>query len=179
MYLASYDSPLGAITLAADDDYLRGLWFDGQRYDRLGLTPGSALRETPILALTRRWLDVYFAGEAPDFTPPYRVDGSEFKRAVSAAMAAIPRGETRSYGDLARVVAKTMGRARTAPQAVGGAVGHNPLSIIVPCHRVVGSDGSLVGYAGGLERKRRLLELEGIDLAAARLFLPTNRTGTA
>ena len=151
-----YKSPLGAITLAADGDALAGLWLEGQKYFGAGraLTPGDA----PALALARDWLDRYFAGERP---APRELSlapaGTEFQRAVWALLCEIPYGETSTYGALAR----RMPGGMTSPRAVGAAVGRNPISIIIPCHRVLGADGSLTGYAGGLERKRWLLEFEG------------------
>ncbi len=155
IYLTRYESPLGSILLAADGVGLTGLWFVGQKYFP-SFSEGEALEEeTPVLAEAIRWLDVYFSGASPDFLPPLHPQGSSFRQAVWNVLLTIPRGQTMTYGEIARRL-----NVRSA-QAVGGAVGHNPVSILIPCHRVVGSDGSLTGYAGGLERKERLLQLEG------------------
>ena len=155
IYLTRYESPLGSILLAADGVGLTGLWFVGQKYFP-SFSEGEALEEeTPVLAEAIRWLNVYFSGASPDFLPPLHPQGSSFRHAVWNVLLTIPRGQTMTYGEIARRL-----NVRSA-QAVGGAVGHNPVSILIPCHRVVGSDGSLTGYAGGLERKERLLQLEG------------------
>lgn len=174
MFTAHYPSPLGNILLAADETGLTGLWFDGEKYYAAGLDPQSMERETPPLAAARRWLDVYFSGNMPDFTPPLHPIGSTFRQEVWALLLQIPYGQTTTYGALAARLAAEHGKARMSAQAVGGAVGHNPISIIVPCHRVVGADGSLTGYAGGIERKIQLLKLEGTD--CTRLFVPTKGT---
>ena len=160
-----YDSPLGGMLLAADESGLTGLWFDGGKYFAEGLPAAHIRQETPILAETRRWLDSYFTGREPDFLPPLHPVGSPFQQAVWALLLQIPYGQTVTYGQLAARLAAERGLARMSAQAVGGAVGHNPVSIIVPCHRVVGSDGSLTGYAGGIEKKIRLLTLENAEAA--------------
>ena len=161
-YTSDYPSPLGAITLASDGQSLTGLWFDGQKY--FGSTlQGETLMAQPDLHIfrqTRLWLDIYFGGEEPRFTPQLRLQTSPFRRLVWQALLSIPYGQTRTYADIARIVAPQMGLATMSAQAVGGAVGHNPISIIIPCHRIVGSDGSLTGYAGGIDRKQKLLLLE-------------------
>ena len=128
----------------------------------------------PVLGDACRWLDVYFSGREPDFTPKLHLIGSDFRQAVWALLLQIPYGQTRTYGALAKQLAEINGGKRVSAQAVGGAVGHNPISIIIPCHRVVGSDSSLTGYAGGLEKKRYLLSLEGIDVTT--LSTPTRGT---
>ena len=155
-YTATYGSPLGEILLAADEEGLTGLWFTGQKYFARGLDPAAGPGDLPALDAARRWLDVYFAGRRPERPVPLHLTGTAFQRAVWEQLLAIPYGETVTYGTLAR----RMGAA--SARAVGGAVGHNPISILVPCHRVVGADGSLTGYAGGLRRKEALLALEGI-----------------
>lgn len=159
-YTATYTSPLGSILLAADDEALTGLWFDGAKYYAAGLEPHSVERESPVLDQTKRWLDIYFSGREPDFTPPIHLTGTPFQMAVWTLLRQIPWGETITYGSLARKLADRQGLARMSPQAVGGAVGRNPICIIVPCHRVTGSGGALTGYAGGLEKKAGLLTLE-------------------
>lgn len=155
LFLTHYASPLGPILLAADETGLTGLWFEGQKYFPSFLGVDYQEKETPVLTETARWLDVYFSGKDPDILPPLHPQGSPFRQAVWDILLTIPRGQTMTYGEIARRLG-----VRSA-QAVGGAVGHNPISILIPCHRVVGSDGSLTGYAGGVERKARLLQLEG------------------
>lgn len=155
LFLTHYASPLGPILLAADETGLTGLWFEGQKYFPSFLGVDYQEKETPILTETVRWLDVYFSGKDPDILPPLHPQGSPFRQTVWDILLTIPRGQTMTYGEIARRLG-----VRSA-QAVGGAVGHNPISILIPCHRVVGSDGSLTGYAGGFDRKTRLLQLEG------------------
>lgn len=155
LFLTHYASPLGPILLAADETGLTGLWFEAQKYFPSFLGVDYQEKETPVLTETVRWLDVYFSGKDPGFLPPLHPQGSPFRQTVWDILLTIPRGQTMTYGEIARRLG-----VRSA-QAVGGAVGHNPISILIPCHRVVGSDGSLTGYAGGVERKARLLQLEG------------------
>lgn len=174
-YTQHYDSPLGGILLAADDVGLTGLWFDGQKYFARGLFNERIEQETSVLAEAKRWLDIYFTGKAPDFTPPLHPIGSAFRRSVWEILLQIPYGQTTTYGEIARQLAKKQGLERMSAQAVGGAVGHNEISIIIPCHRVVGADGSLTGYAGGIGKKEKLLELERADMS--RFFVP--KKGTA
>ena len=161
--LARYESPLGPITLAGSGSALTGLWFDGQKH--FGSTIGdSALPgDLPVLDEARRWLDIYFAGSIPDFTPNLSISGTPFQRKIWSQLLSIPYGETAFYGGIAH--AAGTGSAR----AVGTAVGRNPISLIVPCHRVVGRDGALTGYAGGTNRKRLLLLLEQGAITPAEL----------
>ena len=165
MHTCDYDSPLGKMLLAADDDGLTGAWFYGQRYFARGLEDAEKNErrgvpfDSPVLLAARRWLDAYFAGERPGVADvPLAPRGTAFQRRVWGALLAIPYGETRTYGELAAELG-------SSPRAVGAAVGRNPISVIVPCHRVLGAGGSLTGYAGGLDRKRVLLELERTALA--------------
>lgn len=169
-YIQHYASPLGGILLAANDIGLTGLWFDGQKYYADNLPAEHIERETPILTDAKRWLDVYFTGKEPDFTPPLHPVGSAFRLAVWELLLQIPYGQTVTYGELARQLAEKQGLARMSAQAVGGAVGHNPISLIIPCHRVVGTHGSLTGYAGGIDKKIKLLELEQADIQG--FFVP-------
>ncbi len=155
MNLTRYESPLGSILLAADQTGLTGLWFVGQKYFPSFSDGDFFENETPVLTEAKHWLSLYFSGKEPDFLPPLHPQGSSFRQAVWNVLLTIPRGQTMTYGEIARRL-----NVRSA-QAVGGAVGHNPISILIPCHRVVGSDGSLTGYAGGLARKEWLLHLEG------------------
>lgn len=174
-FLTHYDSPLGGVLLAADESGLTGLWFEGQKYFADNLPAERVERETKTLALAKRWLDIYFAGKEPDFMPPLHPVGSPFRRAVWELLLEIPYGQTTTYGELSRRLAAKMGIAHMSAQAVGGAVGHNGISIIIPCHRVVGTGGSLTGYAGGVDKKVKLLELERADMRG--FFVP--KKGTA
>ena len=166
-YTGRYLSPLGEILLAADEAGLRGLWFAGQKYFARGLDRMREEREVPALAQTRRWLDVYFSGKAPDFLPPLHLMGTDFQREVWEILLAIPYGKTVTYGEIAKQLAARRGVPHLSAQAVGGAVGRNPVSIIVPCHRVVGAEGQLTGYAGGMDKKIALLRLEGLPVQEA------------
>lgn len=154
IYISKYQSPLGMLTLASDGQALCGVWFEGQKYFGEGAPEPWEEQDVPVLTQTKRWLDLYFSGREPDFLPPLQPAGSPFRKAVWACLLRIPYGQTCSYGQIARELG-----CRSA-QAVGGAVGHNPISILIPCHRVVGSDGTLTGYAGGTQRKLALLKLE-------------------
>ena len=160
------DSPLGGIMLASDGTHLVGLWFDGQMYFARGLAKEHEEKNLPIFAETMRWLDVYFSGKRPDFTPSIRLRGTSFQKEVWEILLKIPYGKTMTYGDIADKIAKKKGIPKMSAQAVGGAVGHNPITLIVPCHRVVGANGNLIGYAGGVERKKCLLELEKLAVSS-------------
>lgn len=176
VYTSEYVSPLGTITLASDGEALTGLWFNGQKYFGSTLTASAVQRELPLFTeVKEQWLTPYFAGRQPSFTPPLRYDATPFRKAVCDVMLTIPYGSTMTYGQIAAQLAPQLGKAHMSAQAVGGAVGHNPISLIIPCHRVVGASGSLTGYAGGVARKVQLLELEGADMT--HLFVP--RRGTA
>ena len=146
--------------LAADEIGLTGLWFFGQSYFADTLPAEQVAQETPILAQAREWLDEYFSGKEPDFTPKLHPIGSPFRQEVWRILLQIPYGQTMTYGEIARQMEKLQNRPHMSAQAVGGAVGHNGISIIIPCHRVVGTKGNLTGYAGGLDKKMALLELE-------------------
>lgn len=174
-YVQHYDSPLGGILLAADESGITGLWFDGQKYFARDLPAERVEQNTPALAEAKRWLDIYFTGREPDFTPPLHPIGSGFRQTVWNILLQIPYGQTTTYGEIARQLAAKQGLARMSAQAIGGAVGHNEISIIIPCHRVVGTNGSLTGYAGGIDRKVKLLELEHTDMSG--FFVP--KKGTA
>ena len=160
VYTYHYTSPLGIITLAGNGESLTGLWFDGQKYYPHKLISESIESELPIFKQTVKWLDIYFSGNIPDFTPSIYLNTTPFRKAVYDILLTIPYGQTMTYGEIANIIANQKGVERMSAQAVGGAVGHNPVSIIIPCHRVVGADGSLNGYAGGLDRKIELLKLE-------------------
>lgn len=175
VYTCHYTSPLGGILLAADEIGLIGLWFDGQKYFARDLPAEHTEQQTPILTEAMRWLDIYFTGKEPDFLPPLHPIGSEFRQSVWKILQKIPYGQTTTYGEIARQLADRQGLPKMSAQAVGGAVGHNEISIIIPCHRVVGTNGSLTGYAGGIDKKVKLLELEHTDMS--RFFIP--KSGTA
>ena len=173
-YIHHYISPLGGITLASDGTALTGLWFDGQKYFAAHLSSDHEEKALPVFEQTEHWLDIYFTGKAPDFTPPLQMRATPFRKAVWDILLTIPYGQTMTYGEIADRIAKQKGLSRMSAQAVGGAVGHNLISLIIPCHRVVGSNGSLTGYAGGIDRKMKLLSLENTDMSA--LFIPTKGT---
>lgn len=177
-YSTTYKSPVGTLTLACDEEGRRlvGLWLEGQKYHGGTLSQAMTRRDDILLFGTaKEWLDRYFAGEQPQAGQlPLAPMGSEFRQGVWSILREIPYGQVMTYGDIAREMATRMGRESMSSQAVGGAVGHNPISIIIPCHRVVGSSGSLTGFAGGVRAKGKLLELEGADLS--RLFVPNQGT---
>jgi methylated-DNA-[protein]-cysteine S-methyltransferase len=175
-YSTTYRSPVGLLTLACDGDNLAGLWIEGQKYH--GDTISAAMTradDMPVLNAAKKWIDRYFDGKKPDISElPLAPVGGEFRQAVWSILCEIPYGEVITYGEIAKKMAAKMNRESMSSQAVGGAVGHNPISIIIPCHRVVGSNGSLTGYAGGIGAKVKLLELEGADMSL--LFVPIKGT---
>lgn len=159
---ARFSSPVGLLTVACDNEALTGLWIEGQKYFAAGL-PVQAVEapDMPVLLQAGKWLDVYFRGNAPlPPLPPLAPRGTDFQKAVWHLLLQIPYGETTTYGALAAAMAERMGKPSMSAQAVGQAVGRNPISILIPCHRVLGMNGSLTGYAGGIEKKRYLLALE-------------------
>lgn len=161
LYTSHYASPLGGMTLVSDGTALVGLYFDGQKYAAQGLDATRTQKNLLIFEEARRWLDVYFSGRKPDFTPPTAPAGTAFQQSVWEILRTIPYGQTVTYGAIARRIEQNTG-CRMSAQAVGGAVGRNPISILIPCHRVVGTNGSLTGYAGGLDKKAYLLRIEEI-----------------
>lgn len=163
-YLAQYHSPLGDITMCGDDEALTGLWFVGQKHFGATLPNEAEEGRCVVLDQTARWLDQYFEGRNPGVTPLVRFAGTSFQNGVWRLLTEVPYGKTVTYKDIACEMARRMGRRTMSAQAVGAAVARNPVSIIVPCHRVLGSDGRLTGYAGGLETKSRLLRLETLSL---------------
>lgn len=173
-YLAS---PLGRLLLASDGENLVGLWNEGQKYFAASVDGEFVERpDLPVFAAVKKWLDAYFAGKKPTIAGlPLAPAGSEFRKAVWGVLCGIPYGECTTYGEIAKHATVRMNKKNMSGQAVGGAVGHNPISIIIPCHRVVGANGSLTGYAGGLDKKIKLLQLEGVD--ASVYHIP--RAGTA
>ena len=164
LYTYYYNSPLGRITMASDGDYLIGLWFDEQKYYANSIKGEHIEKSLSIFTEVTQWLDFYFSGKKPDFIPPLLMKTTPFRKAVWEAMLTIPYGKTMTYGEIANIIAKEKGTNRMSAQAVGGAVSHNSISIIIPCHRVVGTNGSLTGYAGGIDKKIALLKHEGVDM---------------
>ena len=156
MYRTVFDGPLGRITMTSDGSAITGLWCHGEQPPL-----GENADALPVFAAARRWLGVYAAGRDPGETPPLAPEGTEFQMLIWRLLRKIPYGQTTSYGALAAETAALLGKERMSAQAVGGAVGRNPISILIPCHRVIGADRSLTGYGGGLPMKRRLLALEG------------------
>lgn len=175
-YSTHYSSPVGSLLLASDGDNLVGLWIEGQKY--YGGTVDKAIMakdDLPVFSAAKYWLDKYFSGQKPAISAlPLAPIGGEFRKAVWDILCEIPYGECMTYGDIAKIMAIRMNKTRMSSQAVGGAVGHNPISIIIPCHRVVGANGSLTGYAGGIGKKIMLLEHEGVDMS--QFFVPTKGT---
>lgn len=160
VYTYHCTSPIGGITLASDGEVLTGLWFEGQKYYPQNLVAESSEVKLPVFTETVKWLDIYFGGKEPSFTPPISLHTTPFRKVVYDILLTIPYGQTMTYGEIARILADQQGAEHMSAQAVGSAVGHNPVSIIIPCHRVVGADGSLTGYAGGLDKKKALLKLD-------------------
>ena len=176
IYTACIPSPVGELTLACEHDRIMGLWLSGQKYFGANLLKAAErMDDLPVFTVARQWLDSYFSGGQPSpFDLPLSPVGSAFRQAVWARLCAIPYGKITTYGEIAQELAEQMEKSHMSAQAVGGAVGHNPISIIIPCHRVVGANNSLTGYAGGLAVKKRLLALEGVDIS--RLTSPSKGT---
>lgn len=177
MFYSIYDSsPVGHLTMASDGNKIVGLWIEGQKYFFNTLSEQPEERnDFPVFQKAKDWLDRYFAGKRPEISElPLAPIGGEFRQGVWEILCKIPYGEVMTYGEIAKIMAARMGRDKMSAQAVGGAVGHNPISIIIPCHRVVGANGNLTGYAGGIKLKVKLLELEGTDMS--RLFVPVKGT---
>ena len=171
------NSPIGSITLACDEkENIVGLWMEGQKY--FGDTIDSEMIENHNLEIFKKaknWLDRYFRGEKPEISElPLAPIGNSFRQRVWQILCEIPYGEVTTYGDIAKIIAKEKGKVKMSAQAIGGAVGHNPISIIIPCHRVVSSNGSLTGYSGGIKTKIKLLKHEGVNMD--KLFIPKHST---
>ncbi len=174
LYYKKITSPLGEITLRSDGEYLTGLWFSGDKHYGDKDIAGAEVKNLSIFELAEKWLSKYFAGKESEIVVPLKLLGSDFQLQVWELLQKIPYGQLVTYGEIARQIAAQRGMARMSAQAVGGAVGHNPLCIIVPCHRVIGKSGSLTGYGGGMWRKVQLLELEGVDMS--KLTIPVKGT---
>lgn len=160
VHVTQYHSPYGKIFMGSDGKFLTGLWFEQQKYFPEDLVDAATNKELSVFAQTREWLNRYFQRIQPDFTPAIRLDDTPFRVAVWEILQTIPYGRTTTYKQIAEEIARRKAIPHMSAQAVGGAVGHNPISIIIPCHRVIGSNGSLTGYAGGLQLKQQLLALE-------------------
>lgn len=163
MIYASLESPLGPMIASANDDALTGLWFVGGRYYPSDTSTWALEPDRPVFVKLRAWLEDYFAGGRNEPLPPLSLVGTAFQKAVWDMLLEIPYGQVTTYGRIAKRIAALRGLRSMSAQAVGGAVGHNPIPILVPCHRVVGSDGSLTGFGGGLDRKKALLRIEGAE----------------
>lgn len=162
-YISYYQSPIGKMLLAADEIGLTGVWFDKQKYFARSLGKEWEEKEQEVLRDTKKWFDIYFLGNEPKFSVPLHLIGTPFQMEVWEILLTIPYGKTMTYGEIAKKIAVRRGMERMSAQAVGGAVGQNPIGVIVPCHRVIGAKGSLTGYAGGIDKKIKLLQLEKID----------------
>lgn len=160
-YTSMYQSPVGEILLAADDIGVVGVWFKDEKYYAYCLDKENEPKETPVIKELKQWLDVYFSGEKPDFEPPIHMIGTPFRIEVWTILHQIPYGTTTTYNEIAKQIAKNRGLERMSAQAVGTAVGKNNINLIVPCHRVIGTNNSLTGYAGGIDKKITFLKLEG------------------
>ncbi len=169
-YTSKYRSPLGEILLAADEKGLTGAWFADQKYFALYLDKEHKDKETQILKNAKKWLDIYFSGKEPHFKLPLHFTGTAFQNEVWEILCSIPYGHTMTYGEIANILARHRSLDRMSAQAVGGAVGKNNVSIIVPCHRVIGANGSLTGYAGGIDKKIALLKIENADCIQGRFY---------
>jgi methylated-DNA-[protein]-cysteine S-methyltransferase len=171
-YTFEYNSPVGLLTIASDGENITGLWIKGQKYFAATLEAENQPMDLPVFERAKEWLTTYFSGKNPSFTLPLTPKGSPFRQAVWKILRHIPYGKVITYSDIAKIIAKQTGKEKMSSQAAGGAVGRNPISIIIPCHRVVGSDGSLTGYAGGITAKTKLLTLEQADMS--KLYVPLN-----
>ncbi len=159
-YISHYESPIGKMTMGSDGDALIGLWFEDGKYYGETLGKNFVDKDLRVFQATKKWLDVYFSGTEPDFIPKIKLYGSDFRLEVWKILKEIPYGATIAYGQIADKIAAQRCLSKMSAQAVGSAVGHNPITIIIPCHRVIGADGSVTGYAGGIWRKIKLLDLE-------------------
>lgn len=172
-YVYKYESPIGLLTVLSDGENITGLWIRRAIYDENAVKIEAD--DLFVFRQARDWLDCYFSGKEPDFMPPVKLEGTEFRKSVWNIVREIPYGKVITYGDIARRIERQTGKAKMSPQAVGGAVGSNPVSIMVPCHRVVGAGGNLTGYGSGLDVKVYLLRLEGMDMN--RFYLPPKAKG--
>ena len=165
MYYQIYKCHFSNIFLTSDGEYLTGLWFEGSK-DELKHNEHLVEKSLPIFDETKKWLDIYFSGKVPSFTPKYKIYNlTPFRKMVIDILKDIPYGKVITYGDISKEIAKNKNILKMSSQAVGGAVGWNPICIIIPCHRVIGQNGNLTGYDGGLNNKIELLKIEGLDMS--------------
>ena len=167
-YFYKIKSPVGLLTVSSDGNNISGLWIEGQKHFLKTLDRDAVEQKLPVFEDVKNWLDIYFSGREPDFMPPLSPKGSPFQQKIWKYLCGIPYGKTAAYGDLAKKFESQNKGRRMSARAVGGAVGRNPVSILIPCHRVIGKNNSLTGYAGGIAVKTKLLQLEGILLAENR-----------
>ena len=158
-YICKIPSPVGELTVSSDGLNITGLWLLGQKYFAATIDANAKETDLPVFEVARKWLNCYFSGQEPDFLPPLAPKGSDFRQSVWKILCEIPYGKVITYGDIAKQL-ESQTNSKSSARAVGGAVGHNPISIIIPCHRVIGSNGSLTGFAGGIDKKIQLLQLE-------------------
>jgi methylated-DNA-[protein]-cysteine S-methyltransferase len=169
-YIQKLNSPVGILTLASDGTNISGLWIEEQKYFARSLEKETCEKQLPIFADAKKWLDIYFSGKEPDFMLPLLPKGTQFQKSIWDILRTISYGETSTYGELAKKFESLNNGKKTAARAVGSAVGRNPISILIPCHRVIGKNGDLTGYAGGVDIKGKLLQLEGIGIKDNRVF---------
>ncbi|AEF86070.1 methylated-DNA--[protein]-cysteine S-methyltransferase [Treponema primitia ZAS-2] len=162
-YIQKLNSPVGILTLASDGQSISGLWIEGQKYFARSLEKETCEKHLPVFGEAKKWLDIYFSGKEPDFMPPLLPKGTMFQKSIWNILCTISYGNTSTYGELAKKFESLNNGKRTAARAVGSAVGRNPISILIPCHRILGKDGGLTGYAGGVDIKEKLLQLEDVD----------------
>lgn len=174
-YIYKYNSPIGVLTISSDGEDITGLWIKNRRCSENTKIIEVDADEISVLKKNQEWLHCYFDGKEPNFMPPIKIEGTEFRQSVWKILREIPYGQVITYGDIARKIALQRGKTKMSPQAVGGAVGDNPVSILIPCHRVIGGKGNLTGYGGGLDIKVHLLQLEGMDMS--KFHMPQNKKG--
>ncbi|MDR1493274.1 MAG: methylated-DNA--[protein]-cysteine S-methyltransferase [Planctomycetaceae bacterium] len=164
-YVYKMKSPVGTLTISSDGQNISGLWMEGQKYFAKTLGKDFLEQNLPVFEQVRQWLDIYFSDKEPDFTPPLNPKGSLFQKLIWNDLCKIPYGQTTTYGELEKQFGlKSQGKQHTSARAIGNAVGHNPISIIIPCHRVLGKNGGITGYAGGIDKKIKLLQSEGVNI---------------
>ena len=173
-YIYNIDSPLGVLTVSSDGVNITGLWIERSRYFGSTIKPGAEIKSLPVFKQAEKWLDIYFSGSEPNIKLPLAPVGTQFRQKVWQLLMNIPYGTVTTYGAIAKQISEGKKDYRMAAQAIGGAVGHNPISIIIPCHRVVGSNGSLTGYGGGINKKVQLLQLEKVNMD--KLYIPSKGT---
>ncbi|MDR0303489.1 MAG: methylated-DNA--[protein]-cysteine S-methyltransferase [Chitinispirillales bacterium] len=164
-YVHNIRSPIGTLTVSSDGCNVSGLWIEGQKYFARGLGNDVFEQKLPIFEEVQKWLDIYFSGNEPNFMPALMPEGSLFQKSIWNILCTIPYGQTTTYGEIAKRFEAGNNGKRTSARAVGNAVGHNPVSILIPCHRVIGKNGDITGYAGGVSKKLQLLRTERIEIS--------------